>query len=267
MMAALCKWLVERLSFHRTEGALAHFAQTRSERLGYVSLVLLTGITGILLIAAAIGILLPTSALAGICIGVAVGLAIPFSREIARIWWRAAVPIRGLDLVRYRRAPITGGLVSALVGLICAIIPQENYVDTIFAGSYVLVVVLLLGQVNPGTVRYLTMVGHSSTSMLRIWLPIQVVLLAPLAGVLAVSQRWAGAGLVLLFVLGLPAITALRVFAYRAFSRLLADWMVAAVVATALYTALTLPPIGPIVIIAATILVARRGSASRWLLT
>jgi hypothetical protein len=58
----------------------------------------------------------------------------------------------------------------------------------------------------------------------------------------------------------------LRIFAYRALSRVVADWAVAIVILAALYASLTALTLGPIVIGGAILSLVRRGARARWLL-
>lgn len=263
----LSKVLLEQVWSHQTEGALAHSAQRPGEWLCYVLPLLGAGILLCLTGMAVLGILHPQSAILGTGSGVVGGLAIPFVRERVRRWWRDLAPTRGLDLLRHKHAPMIGGLVSVAMGTICALLPQVGHLDAIATGGFGLVVILLTGRVDAATVRYMTLVGHSSSSLVRVWLPIQIVLLLPLTAVLLLGQNSNAAGMAAVVAAGLMAVTALRIFAYRAFSRLFADWIVAGSILVAGYAALAFPPLCPVVIIVAIVWLARRGSASRWLLT
>lgn len=261
------KALLERVWFHQSEGVLAHFAQKPSEWLSYMLPVMVAGILVSLSGMAAVGILHLECAMLGIGSGIPTGLAIPIVRERVRRWWRDITPKRGPDLLRHQHALIFSAVVSAAIGAICAFLPQEGYFGAISMGGYGLAVILLTGRVDASTVCYMTLMGHSSTSLLRHWLPIQFALLLPIAAVLLLAQSWAAAGVAVLVALGLPIITALRIFAYRAFSRLIGDWMVTGLIAAAGYAALTFPPLGPVIVVAAIVWLARQGSGSRWLLT
>jgi hypothetical protein len=64
----------------------------------------------------------------------------------------------------------------------------------------------------------------------------------------------------------LPVLTALRIFAYRALSRVMADWAVAIVIIAAIYASLTAPPLGPLILVGASLWLARQGAGTRWLL-
>lgn len=264
---ALTKTLLERVWFHQTDGVLASFAQRLGEWLGYTLPLLAVGVLLSLLGMAAMSILHFRSAMLGTCGGIASGLVIPYVRERVCRWWRDLTPRRGFALLRHQHALMIAAAVSVAVGTLCACLPQERYLAAIFTGGYGLAVILLTGRVDAGTVRYMTLVGHSSASLVRVWLPIQLALLLPATAVLLLAQSWVAAGVAAVIALGLPAITALRVFAYRAFSRVIADWMVTSLIAAAGYAALTFPPLGPVIIVGAVVWLAKRGSGSRWLLT
>lgn len=102
--------------------------------------------------------------------------------------------------------------------------------------------------------------------MLRHWLPIQLALLWPAALVLLAGQAWVPAGVTAAVAVALPVLTALRIFAYRALSRLAADWAVAIVIIAAVYAGVTAPPLGPVIVVGAIVWLARRGAGARWLL-
>lgn len=267
MTFALAKGLLERVRFHQTEGVLAHFAQRSDEWLSYALPLFIAGlflhVTGM----AVVNILHPFYMALGILSGVVVGLSIPFLREPVVRWWRNIAQNRRRILHRHQHALFFGAGGSALIGVICVFLPEKNDVDAFVTVGYGVAVALLTGQVNVAIVRYLTLVRPSAMSLLHYWLPIQLALLLPFAAILFVSQSWVAAGLAALFSLGLPAITALRIFAYRAFNRLIADWVVSILIVFAGYAAFIFPPLGPAVIISGIIWLARRGSRSEWLLT
>lgn len=262
----VAKTCLERVWFHQTEGVLARFAQRPGDWLCYIVPVLVAAILAGILGMVAIGILDPIGTALGTSAGVAGGLAMPLVAERLRRWWRDVVPKRGFNLLRHRHALTISAAASAGIGAIAAWLPEDGHFGAILAGTYGLVVILLTGRVDAGTVRYMTLVGHSSTSMLRHWLLIQLALLCPMASVLLLAQNAIAGGVAVVLGLGLPVVTALRIFAYRALSRLIADWMVAGIVAATGYAALTLPVLGPVVMIAAMIGLVRQGSGSRWLL-
>lgn len=80
------------------------------------------------------------------------------------------------------------------------------------------------------------------------------------------AQNWIAAGVVAAATLGLLVLTTLRIFAYRALSRLFADWMVAGLIAATGYAALTFPLLGSVIMIAAIVWLIRQGSGLRWML-
>jgi hypothetical protein len=144
--------------------------------------------------------------------------------------------------------------------------PSRFDLDAIATGIYTLAVILLTAPVDARVVRYMTLVGHGGASLLRHWLPTQLALLWPAAVVLLSGQAWVPAGLMTVVAVALPVLTVLRIFAYRALSRVIADWAVAIVVLAAAYAALTAPPLGPIIVVGAILSLARRGVGARWLL-
>lgn len=262
----IAKALLERVWFHQSDGPFARFAQRPGDWLSYIAPLLIAGILLGFSGLGAVGILNPTGAALGACAGVAGGLGFPFVRERVLCWWRDIIPKRGLNLIRHRRATTIGAIAAALLGAIGAILPQGGYLDALWAGAYGFMVVVVTGRVDAATVRYMTLMGHSATSLLRHWLPAQLTLLLPFGVVLVVVQNWLAAGLTAAVALGLLVLTTARIFAYRAFSRLIADWAVAGVIAAAGYGAMTVPPLGAAILIAAIVWLARLGSAKRWML-
>lgn len=262
----IAKALLERVWFHRSEGALARFAQRSGEWLCYIGPLLgasiLLGFSGM----AAVGILSPGAAVLSASAGVIGGLAFPFVRERVLRWWRDITSQRRFNLIRHRRAPIIGAIAAAVLGAIGAILPQGGYLDALWAGAYGLMVIALTGRVDAATVRYMTLVGLSPASLLRQWLPAQIFLIVPFGAVLALAQHWLAAGVAAAVALGLLVLTTVRIFAYRAFSRVIADWAVAAVVAASSYAAMTVPSLGPVVMTAAIVWLARLGLGKQWLL-
>jgi len=234
--------------------------------LSYIAPLLVAGFLLEFFVLAAVGVFNPEGAALGACAGVIGGLAFPFVRERVLRWWREFTSLRRFNLIQHRRAPIIGAVAAAVLGTIGAILPQEGYLDAIWAGAYGLLVIVLTGRVDAATVRYMTLMGHSPASLLRHWLAAQIMLLLPFGAVLALAQNWLAAGLTAAVAFGLLVLTAARIFAYRAFSRLIADWAVAGVIAAAGYAAITVPPIGPLILIAAIVWLARLGSGKRWLL-
>lgn len=262
----IAKALLERVWFNRSEGVLARFSQRPGEWLCYIGPMLGAGILLGFFGLAAVGILNPGGAALGACAGVIGGLAFPFVRERVLRWWRDITSQRRLNLIRHRRAPIIGAIAAAVLGAIGAILPQDGYFGAISAGAYGLIVIALTGRVDAAKVRYMTLMGHSPASLLRQWLPAQVLLIVPFGAVLALAQHWLAAGVAAAVALGLLVLTTARIFAYRAFSRVIADWAVAAIVAASGYAAMTVPPLGPVVMMAAIVWLVRLGSGKRWLL-
>ena len=265
IVAGLARALVERLEYHRTEGALAHFAQRRADVAGYLVPMLVAGLTLLLGGVWALGGPTGASVAIGIAGGVAVGLLSPLvMRRMARMQ-TGFVPLAALSIRPRYRLPLACA-VSATAGAACTQLPSANHVDAIVASAYALVVAMLSGRVDAGVVRYIAMVGRSTAELLLRWLPLQLALLVPAAAVLALSQSWLAAGIAAAAALGLPAFTILRLFAYRAFDRILADWIVTIIVGIAIYLAMSLPPLAPLAIILALVWLAMRGRRTRWLI-
>lgn len=262
----LAKALIERLWFHRTDGILARDSQRPREWIAFVAPLLLGGIAMGMGALALLGLADPGGMVLGVCSGLPAGLLFPFVREHVRRWWRrlAARHLRSLT-----RTPLSLTRAAALslgVGIVGLIMPSRFYLDTIATGFYALAVILLTAPVDARVVRYMMLVGYGGTSLLRHWLPIQLALLWPAALVLLAGQAWALAGVTAVVAVALPVLTALRIFAYRALSRLAADWAVGIVVLAAVYAGVTAPPLGPVIVVGAIVWLARRGAGARWLL-
>ena len=262
----LSKTLLERIFFQQTDGFMAHYALEIRAWLTYLLIFSVIGIVIGFIGSAAINIIHPASAMLGTCTGLVVGLTVLFLREPARQIWSNIVPDTRLDMLRHSDTPYIAAMVPVLVGIICIFLPQQDHFSGVAVGGYGMVVILLTGRLDFGTVRYMTLVGHSSVSLMRNWTPIQLWLLLPFVLVLTFAQIWVAASVAALLVSGLTAITTLRIFAYRAFSRLAADWLVAILILVSGYGTLTFPPLGVAAIATAIVWIAWRGSASRWLL-
>lgn len=262
----LAKALIERLWFHRTDGVLARDAQRADEGIAYLVPLAFAGTALGLIVLALLGLVDPTGMVLGVCSGLPAGVLFPFLREHVRRWWRRFAPT-GLRSLAHTRLSLTeAAALSVMVGMVSLALPSAHYLDAVFIGVYALGVILLTAQVDARVVRYMTLVGHEGASLLRHWLPLQLCLLGPLAIVLLLGQEPVSATVAAIIAAALPVVTALRIFAYRAVSRLIADWAVALVILAAVYAGLTAPPLGPVVIVAAIIWFARRGVGFRWLL-
>lgn len=262
----LGKALIERLWFHRSDGVLARHAQQPRDGIAFVAPLLLVGIAVGLGALAVLGLVDPGGMVLGVCSGLPAGMLFPFVRDYVHKWWHRAAPRHLLSLTRTRPSLTRAAALSVGAGIICLLMPSRFYLDAIATGFYTLAVILLTAPVDARVVRYMTLVGHGSASLLRHWLPTQLALTWPAALVLLIGQAWAFAGVLAVVAVALPVLTALRIFAYRALIRVIADWTVAIVIIAAAYAGLTAPPLGPIIILGAIVSLARRGAGTRWLL-
>ncbi|MDC8753844.1 hypothetical protein OIK40_04215 [Erythrobacter sp. sf7] len=262
----LAKALIERLWFHRTDGVLARDAQRARDGIAFLGTLMLAGVAMGLGAFALLGLVDPSGIVLGVLSGLPAGLLFPFVREYVRKWWRRFGPRSLRSLGRFRLSLIKAATLSVVVGILGLLMPSKHYLDAIVIGVFGLSVILLTGSVNARVVRYMTLVGHSGASLLRHWLTIQIALLWPAALVLLVAQAYLPATVAMLIAAILPVVTALRIFAYRALSQLIADWTVAIVILAAVYAGFTVPPLGPLVMVGAIVWLARRGTGARWLL-
>ena len=262
----LAKALIERLWFHRIDGVVASYAQRPREGIAFVAPLLLGGIAIGLGALALLGLADPGGMVLGVCSGVPAGLLFPFAREHVRRWWRRLATRHLRSLTRARLSLTRAAALSVGMGIVGLIMTSRFYLDSIATGFYTLAVILLTAPVDARVVRYMTLVGHGATSLLRHWLPIQLALLWPAALVLLAGQTWALAGVTAVVAVALPVLTALRIFAYRALSRVIADWAVAILIPVAVLVSLAAPPLGPVIVVGATVWLARRGAGARWLL-
>jgi hypothetical protein len=266
LAALLAKALIERLWFHRTDGILARYSQRPREWIAFVAPLLLGGIAIGVGALALLGLVDPGGMALGVCSGLPAGLLFPFVREHVRRWWRL-LATRHLRTVN--RTPLSLTRAAALsvgAGIVGLIMPSSFYLDAMATGFYALAIILLTAPVDARVVRYMALVGHGDTSLLRHWLPIQLAVLWPASLVMLAGQAWVPAGVMAVVAATLPVLTALRIFAYRALSRLAADWAVAVVIIAAVYAGVTAPPLGPLIIVGAIVWLARRGAGARWLL-
>lgn len=262
----LAKALMERLWFHRTDGVIAPLAQRTHDGIAYLGTLMSAGIAMGLSAFALLGILDPRGIVLGVCSGLPAGLLLPFVREHVRKWWRRLAPRSLRSLAHFQLPLAKAAALSVVVGILSLALPSEHYLGAIAIGVYGMGVILLTASVDARVVRYMTLMGHGGASLLRHWLPIQIALLWPAALVLVAAQAYVPAAVAALIAATLPVVTALRIFAYRAVSRLIADWAVAIVILAAVYAGFTVPPLGPLVIAGAIVWLARRGAGTRWLL-
>lgn len=266
LATVLGKALIERLWFHRSDGVLARHAQQPRDGIAFLVPLFLVGLAVGLGALAVLGLIDPGGMVLGVCSGLPAGVLFPFVQEYVRRWWHRAAPKGLRSLTRTRPSLTRAAALSVGAGIICLLMPSRFYLDAIATGLYALAVILLTAPVDARVVRYMTLVGHGGASLLRHWLPIQLALTGPAALVLLAGQAWAFAGVLAVVAVALPVLTALRIFAYRALSRVTADWAVAIVVLAAAYAGLTAPPLGPIIIVGAILSLAGRGAGARWLL-
>lgn len=266
LATVLAKALIERLWFHRSEGVLAHYAQRPSDGIAYVLPLMLAGMAMGVSALALLGLVDPRGMVLGVGGGLPPGLLLPFVREQVRRWWRRLAPSGLRSLAHTRLSLAKAAALSVGVGLVSLALPPTHYGDAIAVGVYGLGVIVLTAPVDARVVRYMALVGHGGAALLRHWLPLQLALLAPLAIVLLLAQEPVPATGAAIIAAALPVVTALRIFAYRALSRWAADWTVALVILAAVYASLTAPPLGPMIIAAAIVWLARRGAGARWLL-
>jgi hypothetical protein len=262
----LAKALIERLWFHRTDGVLAPFAQRTGDGIAYLGALMLAGIAMGVSAFALLGLLDPRGMVLGLCSGLPAGLLFPFVREHLHKWWRRIAPKSLRSFAHFQLPLAKAAALSVVVGILSLALPSEHDLGTIVIGFYGLGVILLTAPVDARVVRYMTLVGHGGASLLRHWLPIQIALLWPAVLVLLAARAYVTATAAVLITAALPVVTALRIFAYRAVSRLIADWTVAIVILAAAYAGFTAPPLGPIIIVGAIVWLARRGAKTRWLL-
>lgn len=262
----LAKALIERLCFHRMDGVVARDAQRPREWIAYIAPLLLAGTAIGLGILVVLGLVDPGGTVLGLCSGLPAGVLLPFAREYVRRWWRRFAPRHLRSLAQTRLLPTRAAALSAVVGVLSLFLPSKHYFDAIAIGIYLFGVILLAAPVDARVVRYMTLVGHGGASLLRHWLPIQLALVWPAALVLLAAQAWVPAIVAVLIAAALPVVTALRIFAYRALSRVIADWAVAIVILAAVYAGLAAPLLGPMIMVGAIVWLARRGTGARWLL-
>lgn len=266
LAALLAKALIERRWFHRMDGIVASYAQRPREGIAFVAPLLLGGIAIGVGALALLGLVDPGAMALGVCSGLPAGLLFPFVREHVRRWWRRFATRHLRSLTRTPFSLTRAVALSIGVSVVGLIMPSRLYLDAIATGFYALAVILLTAPVDARVVRYMTLVGHGGASLLRHWLPIQLSLLWPASLVLLAGQAWVPAGVAAVVTIALPVLTALRIFAYRALSRLAADWAVAIVIIAAVYAGVTAPPLGPLIIVGAIVWLARHGAGARWLL-
>ena len=263
----LAKALIQRWRFHRADGVLGRQSQRLTAAIAYLFPLTLIGLGAGISAIAILGLFDPSAAILGIGSGLPTGALLPWIDEhVRRVWHRVASETIRFNM-RARPSLCIAAAASAVIGMTSLFVPSAHHIDALITGAYVLCVVLLTASVDARVVRYMTLMGRSASALLGYWLPLQIVLLSPVTMVLMIGQASVPASLAAITLLALPVVTAMRIFAYRAFGRLIADWSVAFVLAAAIYAGFTLPPLGPVILVAGMWWLARRGTGQRWLLT
>lgn len=262
---ALVRSVGERLRYHQTEGALGSFAFGRAACIGYGAVFLGVG----LLMAGTLVLVLAEGGFWMWLAGVGAG-------AIAGALWLRVVPwlgqhlpiisaLPGLPQLRHDRSPIALAGAGFGAGLFCTLLPYEAAAAV--AVALCVGASLLLGRVTQPAVRFMTMVGHSSWSIVEHHLKPVLCFALPFATAPLLAGNWLLAVVSTASVLGVLLLLMLLALSYRVFSRQLAEWVVVLLVAFAANVGLAIPVAAPAVLLAGVLWLGRRSRHASWLIT
>lgn len=263
---ALARVTASRIAYHRSDGVLAAQALQTGKAVRYWLAVVAIGLaigTMVLLLVGAGG---PLHWLLGAAPGFLAGslsdwLDTRRSKGTGPAWLSGFWPTS----VHPLRTAMVLGLVAAglLLALAAVLEPPVLAAATLLAG---VLAAALFGSVDAERVRFMALVGHSSLATLGEHSRLLLGFFLPFALILALSFEWLVAGTGLGVGLLSLAIVAMRVLAYRAYRRQLAEWISAMLLGLVAAVAIALPFAAPFVVLAALFWLARRGRRTTWLL-
>lgn len=256
--------LTARLAYHRADGIVASAAQQTQEQIHFAVLI---GAGGALigpLLALSLGLFAPVHWLIGMGLGLALGSGyVIMTPLVRRFLQRIALPT-DIGLREIGRPLVVLGLTSVGLGLLSCILPREWAAG--LAVTTGLLAMAFTGKVDAEIVRFLSLTGHSSGSILRIHLTYQLVSLVPFVFTASAAKAWLPAAIAGMFAVLLPVITTMRVLAYLSFGRTVAGWVVAILVGICAFVTISFPPAAPVLVIATVAWLARRAKPRTWLL-
>jgi hypothetical protein len=253
-----------RLRFHAFDGAFAEDAARQGPRLRYMGLWHLAALAAIGALAIVARPTLGLVALPGYLAGALAGYAGDVLFEPRRLG-------RGAPIVRAAgarlRQPAAGALAAlAVLALLLATRGMEPGDRLAIAGVLGAVAGLLLTTLDDAAIRYLTVSGRGSWAIVGIHSR-SVLIFAPIA-ILAclASSAPAAAGVIGAVAALCWMLMALRILAYRLYTKRLAETIVTAVAGLIGVTAVAAPFLAPLVLAAALWQLHRRSAGRTWLL-
>lgn len=267
MAFAVAKFAFSRIEYHRTDGALTAFAFTPTERICYVVPIFAIGLAAGLAVVEILNLDFSALWMVSTLSGAAAGWAWPIVTRALRE--RRFVFVSWPGLGRSRRPwpmPVVAAI-GAGNGIICALLPVDLPVAAAVTIASGIVASALLGRVDAAKVSYMTMVGHSSPSIIAAHLAGLLGFFIPFAAALAIAAEFPLTLIGALFAFAVPVFATMRILAYRSFGRRFADWVVTILFAITALIALSLPPVAPLFVLVSLIWLFRRAVSRTWLIT
>lgn len=156
---------------------------------------------------------------------------------------------------------------GAMLGGVFAIAPLRNDALVFCGVSIAILANILLGGVDAEAVRFRTMIGEGSLSIVLSHIKRPVVFVFSFGAALALGFRWSALAATLL-VVGLAAfLIIIRVLAYQAFERRTAEWILTGSMAMTALIGVMFPPLAAIALTVFVIWLNRRAARERWLIS
>lgn len=261
------KALAGRCTYHRTDGILSAHAQRTRELLAFALPLFIAAVAMGLAYLIIVNAFRPTLWLAATAAGATASWVWAHVSRIVRK--RQPIFLRWLRPRHSRKHSGAMAIlvaVGALLGTACAILPLQVPAIAFATVAISLAVTVVLGRVDAAAIRYRTMVGHSSWTIVRSHiLPLSAVF-APFAATLTLAPHWAPAALAAILGLAVTAFVAMRILAYQSFHRRIADWVVTVLIAISALVGLALPPAAPVALLFGVVWLARRAASQTWLI-
>ncbi len=258
-------FLMNRCAYHRTDGALAAFAQRNIDCLRYALPIFGACVASGFLVSVILSIWHPAIWLAGTIAGSLAGAV--WSVISQNLRQQITIFLNRTAILHRSNSKAASVLVAsgALLGVVTAILPVTLQILVFGALFITLIAAIILGRVDAEAIRFQTMIGHSSLSLIWSHTSRLLAFSVPFAVALILAPHWAPAVVSALLTVAAAAFVVLRVLAYQSFSRRIADWVVTLSLAAAALVGLAFPPITPALLLAAAVWLWRRAIRQIWL--
>lgn len=256
--------LLARDAYHRTDGIVARQAQRAGERLGWALPLFGAAVVPGFAYLAIVNAARPMLWLVATLLGAGAAAALSAIARVLRERRPALSPWLRPGHLRSPRAWLALLATGAALGLTCTALPFEAAGLAIAAADVALVAVVALGRVDAMEVQYRTMVGNSSLVIIGTHgLPLLAFFTA-FTATLSSAPPWEPSAVAAVLGAAVLVFMAVRVLAYQAFDRRIADWFVTGLFAIAGMAGLMIPPAALVAMLFGVVWLARRAASQRW---